>query len=71
MGFGHLNPSVSDDHLNQPSPDSDSDTKPDKDIKMANPETRDLTILINDDGDDEIPTQYPPYHSHWLYEEEL
>jgi hypothetical protein len=67
----HLNPSVSDDHLNQPSPDSDSDTKPDKDIKMANPETRDLTILINDDGDDEIPTQYPPYHSHWLYEEEL
>jgi DNA polymerase I len=53
-GDDHLNRQpvpLSDDHLNEPSPDSDSDTKPDKDIKMANPEACGLAILINEDGD--------------------
>ena len=50
----HLNPSVSDGHLNPRLPNRDLRTKEDdsdKDIKMANPETRDLAILINE-GDD-------------------
>jgi hypothetical protein len=54
MVIGHLNPSVSDGHLNPRLPNRDLRTKEDdsdKDIKMANPETRDLAILINE-GDD-------------------
>jgi hypothetical protein len=54
MHNGILNNSLSGDHLNQASPARDSATNPDKDIKDAKCETRDLAILKNEDDDLEV-----------------